>query len=50
VIGECEGHLDGVKLILQTYSHINRRHSERMAQLMSDQEPENVVPIVAQAH
>ena len=34
---------DGGKLILDTYSHVNRAHSQRMAQLMVDQEPENVV-------
>ena len=48
-IAEWQGHRDGGKLILQTYSHVNPVHSNRMAQLMSDQEPENVVPIVAQA-
>jgi integrase len=49
VIAEWQGHRDGGKLILQTYSHVNPVHSNRMAQLMSDQEPENVVPITAQA-
>ena len=36
---------DGGKLILQTYSHVNAAHSARMAQLMSDQEPGNVIPL-----
>jgi integrase len=49
VIAEWQGHRDGGKLILDTYSHVNRAHSQRMAQLMSDSEPENVVPITAQA-
>jgi integrase len=49
VIAEWQGHRDGGKLILATYSHVRPEHSNRMAQLMSDQEPENVVPIVAQA-
>jgi integrase len=49
VIAEWQGHRDGGRLILQTYSHINRPHSERMAQLMSEQQPENVIPITAQA-
>jgi integrase len=49
VIAEWQGHRDGGKLILQTYSHVNPVHSNRMAQLMSDQEPENVVRIMAQA-
>jgi hypothetical protein len=43
VIAEWQGHRDGGKLILDTHSHVNRVHSQRMAQLMADQEPENVV-------
>ena len=42
VIAEWQGHRDGGKLILDTYSHVNRAHSKRMAQLMTDGEPENV--------
>jgi integrase len=49
VIAEWQRHRDGGKLILQTYSHVNPVHSNRMAQLMSDQEPENVVPITAKS-
>jgi integrase len=45
VIAEWQGHRDGGRLILQTYSHVNRPHSARMAQLMSDGEPENVISI-----
>lgn len=48
VIAEWQGHRDGGKLILATYSHVRRPHSHRMAQLMSDSEPENVIPITAQ--
>ena len=43
VIAEWQGHRDGGKLILDTYSHVNPVHSQRMAQLMADQEPQNVV-------
>jgi len=43
VIAEWQGHRDGGKLILDTYSHVRPEHSQRMAQLMSDAEPENVV-------
>jgi len=43
VIAQWQGHRDGGKLILDTYSHVNPAHSQRMAQLMSFQEPENVV-------
>jgi integrase len=49
VIAEWQGHRDGGKLILQTYSHVRPEHSNRMAQLMSTDEPENVIPITAQA-
>jgi hypothetical protein len=47
VVAEWQGHKDGGKLILDTYSHVNRAHSDRMAQLMTDGLPENVVPISA---
>ena len=43
VIAEWQGHRDGGKLILDTYSHVNRVHSRRMAQLMTDAVPENVL-------
>jgi integrase len=49
VIAEWQGHRDGGKLILDTYSHVNRVHSHRMAQLMTDQEPENVVTFAGAA-
>ena len=49
VIAEWQGHKDGGKLILDTYSHVNRVQSNRMAQLMSIDEPENVIPIAAEA-
>jgi integrase len=49
VIAEWQGHRDGGKLILQTYSHIRRPHSDRMAALMTDGEPKNVVPMKAGA-
>ena len=45
VIAEWQGHKDGGKLILDTYSHVNPVHSHRMAQLMTGQEPENVVTL-----
>src|SRR5204863_7512585 len=43
VIAEWQGHKDGGKLILDTYSHVNPVHSQRMAQLMTEQEPKNVL-------
>ena len=43
VISEWQGHKDGGKLILDTYSHVNPVHSQRMAQLMTDIEPQNVI-------
>ena len=48
VIAEWQGHKDGGKLILNTYSHVRRPHSDRMAALMTEAEPENVIPLVAQ--
>jgi integrase len=47
VIAEWQGHKDGGKLILDTYSHVNRVHSQRMAQLMNEdsQLEENVIPM-----
>jgi integrase len=43
VIAEWQGHKDGGKLILQTYSHVNPVHSNRMAQLMTTEQPENII-------
>jgi integrase len=45
VIADWQGHRDGGKLILDTYSHVNRGHSQPMAQLMTDVEAENVISI-----
>jgi integrase len=42
VVAKWQGHKDGGKLILDTYSHVNRVHSQRMAELVTDKEPENV--------
>ena len=43
VIAEWQGHRDGGRLILQTYSHVRRPHSQRMAQLLTLDQPNNVV-------
>lgn len=48
VIAQWQGHKDGGKLILDTYSHVNPVHSQRMAQLMSEGEPENVIRLQGQ--
>ena len=45
VIAEWQGHRDGGTLILRTYSHVRPVHSNRMAQLMTTEEPANVVPM-----
>ena len=47
VIAGWQGHSDGGKLILQTYSHVRAPHAERMAQLMTDAEPDNVISMRA---
>jgi hypothetical protein len=49
VIADWQGHKDGGKLILNTYSHVRRPHSERMAALMTEQEPQNVVAVSAKS-
>jgi integrase len=49
VIADWQGHRDGGKLILQTYSHVRSEHANRMAQLLSVDEPKNVIPITAEA-
>jgi len=45
VIAEWQGHKDGGKLILDTYSHVNPVHSHRMARLMTENQPENVIAL-----
>jgi integrase len=45
VLAQWQGHRDGGKLILDTYSHVNPVHSKRMAQLLTTEEPDNVVPM-----
>ena len=45
VVAEWQGHRDGGQLILSTYSHLRPVHSQRMAQLMTDAEPSNVVEL-----
>jgi integrase len=47
VIAQWQGHKDGGKLILDTYSHVNPVHSNRMAQLMTLEQPNNVVPMTS---
>lgn len=49
VIAQWQDHRDGGKLILDTYSHVNPVHSQRMAQLMATERPDNVVPISTHA-
>lgn len=46
VVSQWQGHQDGGKLILDTYSHVNKAHEQKMALLMNDAEPENVVAMV----
>jgi integrase len=44
-----QGHRDGGKLILQTYSHVRPEHSNRMALLMTTEQPPNVIPMTVEA-
>jgi integrase len=48
-IADWQGHRDGGKLILQTYSHVRPVHSLRMAQLLTDEQPENVISMATAA-
>jgi len=43
VIAQWQGHRDGGKLILDTYSHVRPEHSDRMAALLTTEEPANVI-------
>lgn len=50
VLSQWQGHRDGGKLILETYSHVNPVHSRRMAALMTMDEPaSDLVAIGARA-
>jgi integrase len=44
-VSRWQGHRDGGKLILSTYAHINRPHADRMAALLTDGEPQNVISL-----
>jgi integrase len=48
-IAEWQGHRDGGTLILRTYSHVRAVHSTRMAQLMTVEQPANVVAMAGGA-
>jgi integrase len=43
VIAQWQGHKDGGKLILTTYSHVRPVHSDQMAKLMTTEKPSNVI-------
>jgi integrase len=49
VIAQWQGHKDGGKLILTTYSHVRPVHSDQMAKLMTTEVPVNVIPMAATA-
>jgi integrase len=42
-IAGFQGHRDGGKLILDTYGHVSAVHSNRMAQMLTEETPANVV-------
>ena len=48
-VSRWQGHRDGGKLILQVYGDVGGIHSQRMAALLTEGEPKNVIPITAQA-
>jgi hypothetical protein len=45
VIASWQNHADGGKLLLDTYSHVRPVHAQRMAALLTEETPENVIPI-----
>ena len=45
VIAQWQAHADQGALLLKVYSHVRPEHARRMAQLMIDEPPPNVVPI-----
>jgi integrase len=50
VIAQWQGHKDQGALILQTYSHVRPIHSQRMAALMIDEQPQNVISLPSAEH
>ena len=46
-VSRWQGHRDGGKLILDTYGHVSAVHSQRMAAMMTTEQPDNVVPLEA---
>jgi integrase len=44
-ISEWQGHKDGGQLILSTYSHGAKPHSQRMAQIIATEQPPNVIQL-----
>jgi integrase len=48
VLAQWQGHKDGGKLILETYSHVNPQHSKRMAALMTA-EPAQGIAVLQRA-
>ena len=45
VIAQYQGHRDGGKLILSTYSHVDNAHAWKLAQLLTDEEPESMAAV-----
>jgi integrase len=46
-VSRWQNHHDGGRLVLSTYGFVTAVHEQRMAQLLVDSTPENVVPITA---
>jgi integrase len=45
-VSRWQGHRDGGKLILDTYGHVTAAHTDRIAQMLTEEAPPNVVPVV----
>jgi integrase len=44
-VAQWQGHSDGGVLILKTYSHVRAIHSQRMAQLLVAEKPDNIIAL-----
>jgi len=46
-VSEFQGHVDGGVLVMQVYSHVRPAHAQRMAQLLTVEQPPNVIQLEA---
>jgi integrase len=44
-VAQWQGHQDGGVLILRVYGHVRAQHSQRMAQLLVAEKPDNIIAL-----